>query len=345
METIAGNHFKMGARLTTCHLKFIQHSQWQTRATITSFPWASIGSLSHPPIVGVKLKELTALQTKEIKGSMGGYPTTLCMSAPPREGLYLGDPEATPRPLAAGTAENVNVVTRRLRVLTRSGSLTLKTCGPLSKLERPSSSIWEVSGDTSEPGNWRCKSHRRQWSLSAWLSSFNQYPQGESSWKFYPRLRKMETWWTFAAALGLDSSLAPHSARRKRLLQHYRRHLFTRVWRHLLMWTTILAPTQIRNRVWSIQTSSEPSATSLTFSAGHLATSRARTTSAAACSMVVQIAENLSNHPFQNITSKRAISTWRRCPSTDQATYSSLRKDLCLILDTLSWQSELWMEN
>ena len=33
-------------------------------------------------------------------------PTTLCMSAPPREGLYLGDPEATPRPLAVGTARN-----------------------------------------------------------------------------------------------------------------------------------------------------------------------------------------------------------------------------------------------
>jgi hypothetical protein len=28
------------------------------------------------------------------------------MSAPPREGLYLGDPEATPRPLAAGTAHH-----------------------------------------------------------------------------------------------------------------------------------------------------------------------------------------------------------------------------------------------
>ena len=31
------------------------------------------------------------------------------MSAPPREGLYLGDPEATPQPLAAGTAKSANI--------------------------------------------------------------------------------------------------------------------------------------------------------------------------------------------------------------------------------------------
>lgn len=74
----------------------------------------------------------------------------------PPEGLGTG---GNPVPLI-GDTENVNVVTRRLRVLTRSGSLTLKTCGPHH-------SIWEASGDTSEPGNWRCKSHRRQWSLSA----------------------------------------------------------------------------------------------------------------------------------------------------------------------------------
>ena len=55
----------------------------------------------------------------------------------PPEGLGTG---GNPVPLMGDTG-NVNVVTRRLRVLTRSGSLTLKTCGPLSKLERPSSSI------------------------------------------------------------------------------------------------------------------------------------------------------------------------------------------------------------
>jgi hypothetical protein len=38
------------------------------------------------------------------------------MSAPPREGLYLGDPEATPRPLAAGTATSAVNTLRAVRM-------------------------------------------------------------------------------------------------------------------------------------------------------------------------------------------------------------------------------------
>ena len=49
------------------------------------------------------------------------------MSAPPREGLYLGDPEATPRPLAAGTALECEHFRKQLEIRTTARKAFVST--------------------------------------------------------------------------------------------------------------------------------------------------------------------------------------------------------------------------